>query len=588
MNKPLIDKSLLDPKALFIVAALAVLAVLKYHGADYQNAFYTQISNPGAFPFDIYLAGAVHKSATIFYDLVAFFRLPMEKDVINFSVYLVLSGVSITFTYKIISRHLGVSDPATALLITLLSCFLVSKFIVASQPSVLENVSSGPTLAAHAFGFAALYYLLEKKFLVASLIITLVLAFTIKAAFILLPAAGLYGLLNKEIKKTHLFFLLIPCVFIFYKAATASVGAFPADELLKITEIAIAREEEEGSFHYQPLSALVLFLATFIVFPFLIKKIESASFRTLCWSFYAVTFAVFAFSYIYAAYGYKVYPYPLLILISAPRSVKFYTFLLCIIGFAFILRSQKLEWYEKITAAFSLVLLKGTPAGLAYSAFVIAAGFGLPRLFKKVSGKDIPAFGPVSRMPMSVLLTGLLAVFVALRTPASYIGPQDIEPVAYRYYGIWSQRIRADEETWKAYQSIKKMPDDFVLIAFHYPNGERKALRVENNFNYYSLKSRFYGDVAYFYFNPTGAREAFMRRDVLRELTRVLRESERIPPAIQDFLAVRNVRIMAPADLDSRFPPKLHRTKIGNFILVNFGGEDQSSWGRTFFAGLPR
>ena len=136
-----------------------------------------------------------------------------------------------------------------------------------------------------------------------------------------------------------------------------------------------------------------------------------------------------------------------------------------------------------------------------------------------------------------------------------------------------SQRIGADENTWKAYREIRNMPGDFVLIAYHYPKGGNGTLKVESNFNYYTLKSRFYGDVAYFYFDLAGAREALKRRDILSNLTRLLRAGTPLPVKLVTSLARRHVRVMAPQKLDALFPAGLPRKRIRNFVLVTFGGK---------------
>ncbi len=568
------------PGAYFTLATLAFLALMKYHGADYQNAFYTSLANPGAFANDIYLAGAIHKKATIFYDLAAFLHLHLENDFVSFALYAGFAALAVGFSYKFFRRLQGADNPALALLAVLLSSFLVSKFIFASQPSVLENVSSGPTMAAHALGFGVLYFLLARKIFTASLLMALVFAFTIKGTFILLPAAGLYILLNREIKNSSLVFLLIPTAYVIYKAVTSSLGPFSSEELSALTDIAMAREEEEGSFNYQTFSALFLFAATFAAFPLIIKRFENISLRALCWSFYIATLGLFIGGMLYTTIGYKIFPQPMLVLIGAPRAVKFYTFLFSALSFVLILRTDKLTWYEKIAAAFSFVLLKATPAGILFSALILFIGVGVPRLMHRFSRMDIADLPvvrtiavPLARTPLSILMTGILLAFVIVRAPASYVGPLKFEPLAYRYYGIWSQRIGADENTWKAYREIRNMPGDFVLIAYYYPKGGNRELKVENHFNYYALKSRFYGDVAYFYFNLTGAREALKRRDILNDLTDLLRAGTPLPAKLVASLARRHVKVMAPQKLDALFPAGLPRQRIRDFVLLTFGGK---------------
>lgn len=565
----------------FMVAALAALALIKFTGlADHFAWTLINLREPGFYANDLFAGNTVFVHGSVYYALFNALGIAAERDAVALAVHLAFSAVAVAFAFLAVRRFYGVGDGATALLVVLLSCFLFFKLVVTQRPEVIGHVSASPTAIGQSLSFVALYLLLARRFALAALALTAVLAFTAKGNAILLPVAALYILILGEAPRRTLLWLVIPAAYVAVEAIGSPIAGLSRDALVRLAEMAIEREAEEAAFHLQPVAALVLFAASFAVYPWVVRRFEDAGLRALAWAVYWTTLAVFVGGFLYTLGAYRLVPVPALILLGPPRATSFYTYLLFSMGFVILLRSEALRWYEKAAAAFAMVALNASAAGIVQALAVAALGIGLPRAFRAVAGRDVtalPGLAAIARRvgawPMTALLPPLLLLFVIVRIPASYsfADPRHFDTAAYPYIGMWTAGVFADDATWRAYRHLADDPDDYVLVALYRPTQSRAGrYGLRNELNRAALKSRFADDLAYHYFDAARWDEAKRRKAVARALLADLDAGRPVAADTVEFLAARRVRVMTPAALDSLFPAAAERRHVDGFVLITF------------------
>jgi len=581
-----------------ILFALALVVAGKFEGV---NLLYRQLfvftREPGLLPNDWYLANSIYLKGSIIYDLFAITGIRIENDFVAVAVHLVISAVAIYFVYKMVRDFFGVEDRETSLLVVLLASFLFYKFTISTRASVTGIVSPNPTAIAHTIAYCSLYFMLSRRLLTASVIVTLALAVASKGNFILVPVLALYILINRDIPLRNLAFVTIPLAYVLFAAGRAEIGELSYQELVKLCEAAIWREGPDAVFGLQPSSGLFLISAAFLVTPFVIKQFDDPSLRSLMWATLAVSAAGFAVGSLYTSFGYKIYPNPMYVLLAPPRAMKFFVFLFCLMLFVLILRTERLLWYEKVTAILSLVLLKGLTWGyVALPAVLLFVGIVLPRLAKRFFGIDVaqlPVLRPVAErletLRLPVLVTVLLIVFVAVRAPTSYPGFTNVDFVGLRQNNSWSTHFFADDDAWAAFRLLKKAPGHQPLLVFYEKYNRPGRYVYDEHPNLVAGKTFFIADTSHHYLSPADWDEAFLRELVVMAFQRNLNDG--IPVAgtffetiaerkfdkpvkidvdLIEFLKKRNANVMVPTALEYLFPPDVQKTTFGKFVVFAF------------------
>lgn len=597
------DRTFLDDAASnktiwLILFALSFVVVAKFEGVNllYRQLFMF-VRDPDLLPNDWYLTNSIYLKGSIIYKFFDLTGIMIENDFVAVAVHLIISAVAIYFAYKIVRVFFGIEDRETSLLIVLLGCFLFYKFTIVTRASVTGIVSPNPTAIAHTIAYSSLYFMLSRRILIASLIVTLALAVASKGNFILVPALALYVILHKDIPLRNLAFLAIPLAYMLFASGRADISGLSYEELVKLCEAAIWREGPDGVFGQQPITALFLISAAFLAAPFVIERFENPSLRALSWSFTIVSVAGFIVGYMYTAFAYKIYPNPMFVLLGPPRAMKFFVFLFCIMLFVMILKTERLIWYEKVIAIFSLVFLKGLAwFYIAFPLLLLFVGIGVPRLMKYFFDVDVVRLPGVrhiaehlGKVRLPTLMTVLLIAFVAIRAPVSYPAFTNIDTVGLRQNNSWSTNFFADDDAWTAFRLLKKEPGYNSLLVL-YEKYNRPGIYVFDEYpNTIAGKSFFIADTSHQYLSPAGWDEAFLRELVVKAFERSLNDGKpvagtffdsikerkfgkpiKVDVNLEAFLKKRNVNVMVPMELEHLFPPKVPKKKFGTFVVFSF------------------
>ena len=570
----------------------------KYNGINqtYLTA-YLFAKDPSILPNDWYFTNSVLYKGSILYDLVKISGLPISHNLVAAALYVLFSVVALYYCYRLISEHFDVDSRSEALLLLLLGCFLFFKFLETTRASVLGSVAApNPTAVAHAIAFVSIYYLVAGRLVLGLLATTLTIAIAVKGNFILVPIAALYIVLNRQIPNWKLVYMAIPLAFVLTRPGGNDVNSLGYEELLQLCEAAIWREENEAALNLQSPWALGLMIATFFVAPMLIKRFEDTSLRSFAWSVYAISLVGFIFGYFYTAVGYKIFPHPLLILIAPPRAMKFYTFIISMMFFAWALRTQALVWYERIAAVLAMVVLKGSFFGIAAAAVIATTGIALPKLLRRWTNTepaDLPgvrvASGYCQRIGLPVIVPLLLSAMILVRTPESYPGLTNIDKTAYMHIRIWSGRLFTDDATWSSFKALRQTPSKAPLLAYYRLKEDSKRVAISKYFNVVAQKPHFYANPAHHYLSPKNWDEAFLRELVVLKLGELLNSetsvSGRVVGEVADrrlgvpyqidltfdqFFKDRGATIFIPSEKAGLFSPNLPREKIGDYVLISF------------------
>jgi len=585
----------------FLIACLFALALIKFIG---PSSFYVTLVNALRYPEilnnDIFLSNSIYLSSSIFYEFFAKTGIMIENDVIGISIYLALSTLVLLSSFFMFKNYFGLKGSVEALLSVFLCCFLYYEFIYGAWPSILPPSSNTPSAFAHIFAYISLYFLLSKRILIAALLATLCLSLAIRQNFILFPIMFLYVVLNQDIRNRDLLYLVIPISYVVYVMFGASLQEASGglhQQLIEMSAAIIQREQGDGSFHYQPIVANLLFFSSFIVFPLIVTRFEDHSLRVLGWSMFFITGSASLFSTVYNYVGYKFIPFPSLILLGVPFATKFYTFIFCAMVIALVLRTSALHWYEKLSAGFAIVILKGILLHIGVASAVVLAGIGVPRLISRMSNthvKDWPVVRHVGHIPLGILLPSIVMLNVVMGIPKSYSGPDKIDPVAFRHSGSWTAVVWAKDSAWIAWKKLRDVDQGKGLIAFFEVTKDRLGHGFKYLYHPYASiiarKPQFPSLPPLVYHNPPLWHEAH-RREVVAERMRDLLNRNKViddtvvgtilnfklglPIEVNDslpnFLAKRDILVMVPRELDALFPERITRLVVDDYVLLIFG-----------------
>lgn len=524
----------------------------------------------------------------------------IEHDIIGISIYLALSTLVLLSSFFMFKNYFGLKDSVDALFSVFLCCFLYYEFVYGARPSILPPISNTPSAFAHIFAYISLYFLLSGRILIAALLATLCLSLQIRQQFILFPIMFIYVVLNQDIRNRDLLYLVIPIsyvVYVMYGASLQEASGASHQQLIEMSEDILQREGSDGSFHRQPILANLLFIFSFIVFPFIVNRFENHSLRVLGWSMFFITGSASLFSTVYNYVGYKFVPLPSLILLGVPFATKFYTFIICAMVIALVLRTSALHWYEKLSAGIAIVILKAILLHIGVASAVVLAGIGVPRLIARMSNthvKDWPVVRHVGHIPLGILLPSIVMLNVVMGIPKSYIGPDKIDPVAFRHSGSWTADIWAKDSAWIAWKKLRDIDQGKGLIAFFEVTKDRWG----HGFKYLSTpyasiiarKPEFPSYPTLAYQNRPLWHEAH-RREVVAERMRDLLNRGKViddtvvgtilnlkfglPIEVNDslpnFLANREILVMVPRELDPLFPERITRLVVDDYVLLIFG-----------------
>lgn len=577
-----------------MLTAFALFVCATYFGYQppYQHylPMLAKARDPGLFALDIHLQNSTYMRASIFYPFLHFTQLHIENDLIGLALHLVLNTLLFFGAVVVVRDRLTDGDRTLALLATLVSCFFYTKLVEGARATPITFITPTPTGIGHILGMAALFLALLRRPALAAIFATLCVAVAPKGNILIVPALGLWMLLDKSLPRRAVAWIVLPLAYIAYMAATTTTS-IPPDQKYQMLKMLIIREEEDGLFIYQPLLTNILLPVGLIFAGWMARKSADPTVRAMLWSLIVMTGGGWLVMLIYPFGLDRLFPMPLLVMLSVPQATKYFIWLTLTAGLVLALKSTKLSWYEKVGVVLALIALRPFPLH-ALAAFCIGGAVGLSVWLRGRAGNQ-----PSGRIRPTMVIPLVLIAFLASRIGVSYVGPAWIDRIGFAHSGSWSSMAFADEDTWQAWESLQTLPDFQFLSIYRSQPGRivgigdgAPHLTFHPIANVTARKSQFWSVAVHGYNDPPLMKEIMLRSEVVFEMVRRLEEGTSldgfrmgtvraskegidltINQTVVDFLVERKMILMVPSDLSGLFPADLPRRQIGTQTLIGFG-----------------
>jgi len=570
------------------------------------------IDNPELFTESLYsFADNIYSRASIFYSILSFFGLP-ANDIVGLATHLIGTGLTGWSIYLVFHRHFSISEKPLALLATVVSAFLIFQFMIPQRSSFLTLFTFTPSGVSHLIGFASIYFILSRNIAVASVLVFLSVAISAKGNFILIPILLGYVILDPGIKKSQWWYTVLPIAYPVWALHGSSGQSLPVDMFLDLIE----SEQSDGVFSHLAKTSFVLFSCSLVTFPLVLRRLHlGESVTSLAWSIYWATLAVFLFNIFYMEWGYHYLLISKLVIVGFPQATKYFGFIFSAIIIALVIKSSDFRWYEKASALLAVIIFKAAVLQIIIAAGIVFSGIILPRWMASKNWWHVErssAVRFVGQVPLPVLFALALTVFVTVNLPRSHFGPFAIDPVAFSRTNLWSAMIWADEKTWRTWEKVREIPDDFVLFALYHPQKHPKvphrpipkrfSVFTHSFANIFARKSLFVGQHGSTYEYPARWDEAMRRRVIRDEVLRRLvagkpvdrrfidgirenrfKKTISIKDSLVGFLESRKVKVLVPSDLAGLFPNDIRRQPMGEgYFLLHFESDSVFSCGQDF------
>lgn len=583
-------------RTMMILALIAVL-IFTYFGFSPPYHHYLPLiaksADPQTFPLDTTLANSTYIKASIYYSLIRWLHLPITSDLVGLTLHISLNLAVVLLATSVVRARLADGDSNNAFLVVLLSCFFYSKLVEGARSTPISTITPTPTGIGHLLAMTALLLAMARRPALAAIAATLCLAVAPKGNVLLPAALLLWPMFDRTMSRKAAAWALVPLGYVAYMAIGGqSASGSPADRAFMLEQIML-REEGDGLFLHQPWLTNVLLPAAMIATPWLIRRFSDPTARAMAWALLLPTAIGWLLMLVYPLGVQTILPIPALVMVSIPQATKPFIWLFAVMLCLLILRNRNLVWYEKTGLLLGIFVVKPLVAHV-----LLAIGLAIAVLLAWLVRRRMN-WEPRFDFSQSRILVPLVLAFLFLRVGITYPGPAWIDKIGFVNSGTWSAMVFADDDSWKAWRSLKAEPD-FPLLAI-YENkardnphlaAHRESLRyVTHTYpNVISGKTPFWLLPAHGYGNR-GVWDELQKREILiRAVMENLNNGHSIGdlyvgtvPAIKEGTPIRvegmavdllhrhGAGILVPQELSPLFPPDLYRRQFGTHVLIRFG-----------------
>lgn len=562
---------------IFFLFSIFVIIILKFSGMpdQYFTLFY-YTTHKELFPLDIYF------NNTFFFDSSVFFVINSlingeKNDVIGFFFYLLTTGIGICLIAVCINRHLISGQWSVTLFLVLLLCFLGRDIPPNTWGGIISLGPGTATMLAKTMVFACFLLMLERHILAAAIVTAAVLVIHILGDFILLGILFFFILLDSRTNKRKLIYLLIPLAAVGVKkyfAATTILAS--GEEARALYDLVLEYGRPDAYFTEQGTPAMVVFFASFLLFPFMWKKLPLAageSFLPLVKAVYFSALCVACGATIYTSFISDYLPIPVLIMIAPVRAMNYYTLIFYLVAFFLIIRTDRLDAELKAACLIALVLLHmESLKGVVYPAVILLLGFAGRFTYKMIRKKVLFLPAPSVRVITALLLVGITAIQIH----RGGVYQTNFSSNGWKYLGRWTINLHTSETTWKAAAALRSRPNDMVLLPIF---KSQRSGKYENSsaLNMLAQKSQFVELGHHFYFNHPMLIEHRIREATRDEVLMALDEGRDINPKAIKVLRSRNAVILVPQVVSSLFQGSANQEPLGEFTLIEYTQDDPTT-----------
>lgn len=574
-------REILRPLIIFQVVFLALIAIGVFagHPGRYPDVYWL-FSDPTLFANDPILNDSAVIKGTSFFALVHSLGIKLELSVHALIFQAIFAMVAVIFCVRLLLRHFSIPSIEASLTIVIVSCFLTNEFFVSTDPSILSGSGANHCFVAYVLTFPFLYYLLADRFLFAAAFLLAALFVSLPGTFLLVAVSGIYVLLHRGAQRRSAWFLLLPAVYLLYRMLNSHVPTMSPAQALDLTREIINFPDFRGlMFARQGLETAAILIATFLLFPFVVRKLESPSVRAFGWATWACSIVIFAVQIAYTQYLYVYFPSPFFLYLFLSNPLNLYSLFLALSILVIALMSPSLGWHEKIAVCMFIILLHGDFHSLMLAAAFPIILIALPRIVMGVVG---PAGNPAARLSWfstqiraigfpAVATLVFFAYFVA-RIPFSFGGFHQFDVPMYRNLGIWTAKRFISEGTWKSYKALAAVPENFPLIPIYRPYRQigPDYRETTSYLNVVARKPRVMSYPEHALFRVDFLRELRTRGSMVNSIVDAINARREIGHDVIQFLRSNAIRVMVPAAVADLFPHPASKRQFDEMILIGY------------------
>lgn len=560
-----------DRWLLALVGVLLVASVLaRYSGISHGswNNVFQALAHPERFSQDIFIQGSGVVNSSLMFPLIRWLGLDFTNDVVGMALNLGLHVIAIGAFYGFVRALAPGLSVAESAVLVLLAVFLDNK-VESVRAGLVVSGTLSPSWIGQCLIPVVLLCLARGWKLAVVLVLVLAASLAMKLIWLPFLAGLLAAMMAPAGQRRHALLYLLPfgCI-LWLSRSVGSDAEISPDDIRRLTEWVIWRDFEECTLRYHPITGLLALALSVPVYFVLARRVESPELRRFLIAVGVISIAANVWNEIYIAWGYQLFPRPVLVLLQPIRALALYVMLFCTLLAVAILRSDRLRTSEKAVLLVALALFRVDKVGLAVfppeaqAAIVVAMGFVLPGLFR------LAAPGPWGRMtralptiPVAWLVVALLSPLVARHVIASPT-VANFNQQAWQHVSRWTFRWPADAQAWSAVQTLAQDRQDYPLLVVDGRPGRWDLALPANEI---ALKAQFRGEPSHFAFgNLALYEESMMRFNLSEALVETLNLGEKVKGDLLDQFARRDARIMIrdavlpqfPADIkvEKRFP----------------------------------
>ena len=542
---------------------------------QYYNLFY-YTTHKELFPLDIYFNNTFFFKSSIFFAINALIH-GEESDVIGFFFHLITTGIGVALIAVSINRHLVSGRWSATLFLVLLLCFLGRDIPPNTWGGIISLGPGTATMLAKTMVFASFFLMLERHIFAAAVVAAAVLVTHILGDFILFGILFFFILLDSRTDNRKLAYLLIPLLAVGIKKYFSEITLLTSGEDARaLYDLVLEYGRQDAYFTHQGIPAMVVFFASFLLFPFMWKKLPFAdgeSFLPLIKAIYFSALCVVCGAMVYTSFISEYLPIPVVIMIAPVRAMNYYTLVFYLVAFFLIIRTDRLDAELKAACLIALVLLHmESLKGVIYPAVILIAGFAGRFTYKMIKKKVLLLPTPSVKVITVLLLIGITAIQIQ----KGGVYQTNFGANGWKYLDRWTINLFADEAIWKAAAALRTRPEDMVLLPIFKSQSTGKYM-TGSALNMVAEKSQFVELGHHFYFNYPMLLEHRIREATRDGVFLALDEGRDINPQDVKVLRSLNAVVLVPQVVSSHFQGWTKQEHLGEITLIQYAQDDSDN-----------
>ena len=482
---------------LLIFFLIFIGAFHAYSGVLSIYLFYNEYLNEqSAFSYEAWTEYVSNSSQFLLSKFLISLGINLNNDFHFFSIFFLFGLVGVYYVNKIILEFFGINDFYERTIIVF--CILFSNSIVLNSvnSAVFPTSFNIQTSLAIQLIYPLIYLSLSKKWILASIISSLMIIIHFVVAWLPVTVFGFFLIFNNKFKNKNILLLLLP-ILVFISLYLINENQFiDTSNSVELIEYIFLRSSEENLITLQPINRLLFFIITFFIFFKIKKKVIDKEFKLYLNILFYTSLTSAILGSAWSVIGYKILPMVELAYLYWARSMLNYNIVFNFLLLYFISKSnfsilKKTGLYLGLyTIGKTFLSLQGIVIAFVIVIFsiILDSLFKLKKKSFKIQYKEM-------------LICFLLFFFV---THIYHIYNDKLKLLdlwSIKNLNTWTQGektfIKKNDNFKNKLLSLRKC-NDFVLISINSKSGNQY---YDKYYNYISHKSSFIADNAMYFYN---------------------------------------------------------------------------------------